>query len=175
MLVSEMDKQYFESIALHATYGQAVLAAHALERTLISVILINTIDLKNIEKICAGKEIKRLKKLTLRNLIREVTQCIELSEYWREELDNMLFFRNLIVHEISDLIINGLLDKKSKYEISEKITEIKSYFTETNEYFSNLIYMWLEENGFNKELVIQTIKKVISPANNQTENASVQK
>src|SRR6185369_6082812 len=86
-----------QSYLLYAAYGRAMLQAHSLELSLINLLTTNLVD-QEMDQDRFKYELAGIKRLTMGKLIAEVNKKYEISDYWKEEFDNALFFRNRLTH-----------------------------------------------------------------------------
>src|SRR3990172_8731412 len=149
-----------DSLALHAAYGSAVLAAHILERNLVSLLATRSIRKRASTFSLFDEDLDGLRKLTLGRLIEEVIAKFHISEGLEEELDNMLYFRNRLVHNISDDMLLWAVKPGWKDRVILELREIKHYFHETNCEIEKILDDWLLSNGLSREK-LQELAKLI--------------
>jgi len=118
--------EIFQILLMHASYGRAMLAAHHMELRLSTFLLCNAIERDE------PATHESFKKLTLGRLVNEFVNRFDPSEELREELDNMVFFRNELAHRISDTICRAATDSGWREKVTKEMIEIERMFGETN-------------------------------------------
>jgi hypothetical protein len=109
-----------QAYVLHAAYGRAMLQAHSLELSLANLLITNLVDQKMDEDRFMS-EFARIKRLTMGKLIAEVIGKYEISDYWKEEFDNALYFRNRLTHRICEDIISSHFTEDGKTKLISEI------------------------------------------------------
>lgn len=163
MDVEEIQK-VITDYAVEAAYGAAVLKAYQLENSLVLLLTTKLIDEFGDESSDFQKAQEKVKRLTMGRLIDRVLKEFELSDYWGDELDNMLYFRNELVHNISWEIQSSRVEPNGKERLVEYLSEIQSYFVETNTEIMRLVFQWFEEHGISKEKLYKIAAKWVEIA-----------
>ncbi len=157
-----------ELYALEAAYGRAVLAAYSLEQTLYVLLVIRLPKaVVSNKRETFDHEQKKLQKLTLGRLVERVIAEFEIHDHWQEELDNMVYFRNRLVHSIAVDITTSVLRHGNKQRIVEELEEIRSYFIETNREMRKILFACLEPNGLTEEKVNEIARALLSQVNTE--------
>ncbi len=154
-----------EGYAIEAAYGRAVLAAHRLETTLYTLLSVHFSEVSGSNKVLC-QEREKLSKMTLGNLVERVISEFHISEYWQEELDNMLYFRNRLVHQIATDLSSSFLRHGSKQRIVEELERIRSYFVETDEEMERMLFDCLAAKGITKEKIDKVVTQIMAKAEN---------
>ena len=141
-----------EIYALDAAYGRAMLEAHTLELFLSNLLILGLVD-NGLSKEQYNSECNKIKKKTMGRLISGVIGKYEVSNYLQQELDNCLFFRNRLAHQISDDIISSHMNGDGKNGIIIELGEISGYFIETKEELEKLINTWLKTKGIKRSKI----------------------
>ena len=82
------------------------------------------------------------------------------SGYLQEELDNMLYFRNSLAHRISETVLGEALDPGWCLRVVTELSDIESYFRETNGLLECYVDEWLHANGYKKEKLFSIGKAI---------------
>jgi HPt (histidine-containing phosphotransfer) domain-containing protein len=163
----EVDKTDIEELSgslrkyiLHAAYGSAVLEAHRLENSLALLLAKKLVDQKH----NFDDQFQKIKKLTLGRLIERVLKEFQIPEHWQEELDNALWFRNRLIHEISEHASFVLLKDGDVTRLVEELSDIYGYFKDTSEYVYGLVFSWFGERGLEKDKILIIVREMIENA-----------
>ncbi|SDU67695.1 hypothetical protein [Desulfobacula phenolica] len=156
-----MDKDHIETFRIYAAYGRAVLFAHSLERNLVVLLSTRLAEAHHMQKDVFEAEQSKIKKMTLGRLIKQACNEFKFSPYWAEELDNVLFFRNRLVHDISEIITDHMWEHGDKNKIINEIDEIASYFEAADKYVLGIVFEWFDEKGVEKASLYEIAKGLI--------------
>lgn len=146
-----------EAYVVHAVYGKAILQSHSLELSLKNLLFTKLAD-KQLSEGRFKSEVARIKRLTMGRLIEEVIANFEISDYWQEEFDNALFFRNRLVHQISEALLNSHFKEDGKTRLVSEIEDITRYFRESKAEIERIIDQWLSLNGIEKSKLLEIVK-----------------
>ncbi len=146
-----------ESYLLEAAYGKAMLQANCLEKSFTNLLITKLTDKKLSEEIFNSK-LAKLRKLTMGGLINEIIKEFEISDYWQQEFDNALFFRNRLTHKISDDIFYSYLETDGKNKLVLELDEVTSFFNESNNEVRRMTDEWLNLKGIKKSQLVEVAK-----------------
>jgi hypothetical protein len=117
-------------------------------------------------------QFNKITKHTLGMLIGRVLQEFDIPEYWQEELDNALWFRNRLIHQITEDASIAILRDGDVTKLIEELSDIYGYFKEANEYIDELVYAWFAKRGVRKEMLVSVVKQLIENAGKKATTAS---
>jgi hypothetical protein len=143
--------------------SRLALEAHRLENLISVLLATRIIEKKENYENC----FKEIKGLVLGRLIKRLLYEFDIPAYWQEELDNALWFRNKLIHRISDDVSYVILKHGNSAKLVEELYEIYGYFKETSEYIESLVFKWLDEKGITKEKMQTVVQKLIKNANHR--------
>lgn len=149
--------------SVHAAYGSAMLTAHSLELSFKTLLKFFVID-KN-EKQETKSKLQKIEKMTLGMLIAELCKHIDFGDYWEDEFDNCLFFRNQLTHNIADDIISASISSGNNEKFINNLAEIKSYFIEAQSYVDKKSFELLDKQGISKkqfEIILENYISLLS-------------
>ena len=146
---------------VEAAYGAAILEALRLEGLLVLLLTTKLPEKYGDDSENFKKAQNSLKRLTMGKLIKRTLKEFEISEYWEEELDNTLFFRNHLVHNIAWQITNSRLEPDGQERLVQELTEIRGYFSKANLEIMKHIYQWFESQGISREMFQEMTKNWI--------------
>lgn len=115
-----------QMILMHAAYGRAMLAAHHLELRISTFLLCHAIETG------ADLSIDAVKRLTFGALVKDFVKKFNPSVHLAEELNNMVFFRNELVHRVSDAICRAAINSDWRDKVIKEMIEIETMFGETD-------------------------------------------
>jgi hypothetical protein len=135
-----------ELFAVYAAYGRATIAAHSLERALSSLLIATLVDRK-LPREKFEADVARFERMTLGPLIERFNQWFSPAEELQEELDNMLYFRNKLIHDISGTVLHRAREVDWEQRVIQELTDITTYFLETREMLRDYSEKWLTSHG----------------------------
>jgi len=141
-----------ENYVLDTAYGRAMLEAHSLELCLANLLVLRLVD-DGYSGEKYKSEFEKIKKKTMGRLISEVVEKYEISDFWQEELDNCLFFRNRLTHQISDDVVSLHINGDGKEKLVTELEEIKGYFIETKVELDKMVDLWLDKKGIDRSII----------------------
>jgi hypothetical protein len=144
-------------LLVHAAYGKAMLCAHGLEHSL-ATLLICKISLSKVLHNQSKAEVAKIKRLPLGVLIEKFAVEFSHSDQLREELSNLLFFRNELAHRISDSIISAAVEVNWEERIISELEEICGYFRDCRPLLAPYIDHFQSQLGLTDENVIELIR-----------------
>jgi hypothetical protein len=140
---------------IYAAYGRAMMRAHSLEMKLSTILMGHSIKNKRIPAPM------KIKQMTFGLLVKTFIQEFRPSDYLEEELDNMVYFRNELAHRISDIVFNAIGGKGEWHEkIIIELSEIESYFAETDELLSPYFQECYEITNTSKETLLNIAQAI---------------
>jgi len=142
-----------KSLALHAAYGYAVMAAHRLELKLVSLAATRRVSNPTSTPSLFDDDLSGLGKPTLGRLIEYVIAEFDVPEQLEEELDNMLYFRNRLVHHISNMILLAARKPRWRARVIRELAEIEGYFHATSREIDKMLDDWLHSTGLSRKKV----------------------
>lgn len=134
-----------------------MLQAHSLELSLANLLMTNLVD-QEIGEEKFKSELARVKRLTMGRLIAEVIDRYEISDYWKEEFDNSLFFRNRLAHQISEDIISSHIREDGRAKLISEMEEIIGYFREAKGEIERITDKWLILKGIERAQLLEVAK-----------------
>lgn len=151
-----------------ASYGSTVLEAHQLENWLVLLLATNELS-SDKDKVNEFEDsFKKLKRLTLGQLINRSIIEFNFSEYWQEELDNMLFFRNQLIHDYSWEITSSMMETDGQIKLLEELNNIRSYFSETTDEIKNrVVKIFSDSHGIPRDSIEEVAKEWFLNAKNE--------
>lgn len=150
-LADQIDSERFAQVAVEAAYGRAVMAAHSLERNLGFLLMTRIVGS---ERRDVELQLNQIKRLPLGLLISRFVEEFGVGEGLQEELDNMLYFRNELVHRISDKTLCKALDSDWRHRLAQDLIEIEGYFRETNVLLEPYIDSWLSAHDLTRSQLL---------------------
>jgi len=154
-----------ERHVLDAAYGRAMLEAHSLELCLANLLVLRLVD-DGFSDEKYKSEYAKIKKKTMGKLISKVVEKYEISDYWQEELDNCLFFRNRLTHQISDDIVSSHINGDEENKLITELEEIKGYFIETKLELDKLVDYWLDiDRSIIHDVAMSLVEKGLKKCN----------
>jgi hypothetical protein len=148
-----------ESFALHAAYGCAVLAAHRLERNLVSLVATRRGSNPTSTYSLFDDDLSGLGNPTLGRLIKHVIAEFDVSKQLEDKLDKVLYLRNRLVHHISNVILLAARKPGWKQRVIRELGEIERYFCATSREIDRMLDDWLHSRGLSREKVRQLAKQ----------------
>lgn len=136
-----------------------MLRAHGLERRLATLLICHA-TLAGDRKASLDSEIDKIKKLPLGLLINKFAETFSPCEDLIEELDNLLFFRNELVHRISDTIIHAAMQVEWEKKVITELIEIRSYFSDAEPLLRPYMEVFNQSFGVSKEKKQEIMHKV---------------
>lgn len=141
-------------LLVYATYGKTMLQAHSLELTL-KTLLIFHLETYSERHVSINDSIVKLNRMTLGMLIDEFLKRFSPNEELAEELDNLLFYRNLLTHRISDFIINKAINPNLYETVINELEEIRGYFIEVKPLLEPYMSAARSKLGVSKEQLLE--------------------
>lgn len=149
-----------DTYSVHAAYGSVMLTAHSLELSFKTLLMFFVIDENGKQE--TKSKFKKIERMTLGMLIIELCKHIDFGDYWEEEFDNCLFFRNQLTHNIADDIIGASLSSVNNEKFINNLAEIKSYFIEAQSYVDKKVFELLDKRGISKNQFKSILEYYIS-------------
>lgn len=153
------DPERLRIFILQATYGQAMLSAHALERKVASL-LVAKLQEKRAKGVELDLAIEKINRLTFGPLIERFVAEFAVDDELQEELDNMLYFRNELTHRISDMVLRKGAKVDWQERLLKELVEIDSYFRETSGMLNKYVDQWLEGVGLSRRKLVEIAFKL---------------
>jgi hypothetical protein len=143
-------------LLVHAAYGRSMLAAHRLELTLGTLLVCQTtLEIEPGTK--RRSEIDRIGRLTLGQLIKLFISKFSPNEDLQQELSNTLFFRNELVHRISETILNATRSIEWEEVVITEMNAIIGYFADSSKLLEPYITEWKLKVGLTDELFAELV------------------
>lgn len=141
-------------ILVHAAYGRAMLYAHSLEKRLSSLLICQVVATSQ-SKWEQDEAIAEIERLPLGILIKRFVTEYSPTETLRDELDNMLFFRNELAHRISAAVLSAAFKTDWEESVIEEMHQITEYFLETIALLKPYSQEWLSKFGWTNEELLE--------------------
>jgi hypothetical protein len=143
--------------SVYAAYGEAILMAHSLEKHLAALLTCHATDLK-LSKLEMARELEKVSKMTMGQLAAKFCEIFNPDENVREELGNMLYFRNDLTHRISNSMLFAARERDWDTKLLQELSEIAQMFVETRQLLKPYSEKWLAENQINmNEMVLKLL------------------
>lgn len=139
--------------AVFAAYGRAMLDAHGLELRLATLLSVQ-IYLTGGSQDEQSKAVTRIEQQPMGSLIRNFITYYRPSDALMEELDNMLYFRNELVHRISNMILLAATKENWETPLINELIEISEMFNNTQKLLEPFMAEYRSKVGMPEEAML---------------------